>query len=90
MISDQVQIILGSTVRWRSQARGAWKEKTGRVIDVVPAGRYPDRKLAPDLYYGFGLGFARKNKSYVVRVKTGANSFKHYWPRVTALSIVDK
>lgn len=32
---------VGSSVTWRSQAQGVWKQKTGIVIEVVPAGEKP-------------------------------------------------
>ena len=68
---------------------GICKEKIGQVVQVVPAGEIPDRKIAPDLFRGSGIGHPREHESYVVRVKTGKTAFKHYWPRVKALSIVE-
>lgn len=73
----------GSQVTWESQAQGFWKKKTGKVVEVVPAGKPPKcNKLE-------GSGGPRKVTSYVVQVP-GAGKAKptYYWPRSEALSLV--
>jgi hypothetical protein len=81
---------LNDFVRWGSQSQGSWKKKIGQIVQVVPAGEIPDRKIAPDLFRSSGIGLPRKHESYVVRVKTGKNSFRHYWPRVSGLSLTGR
>lgn len=73
----------GDTVTWRSQAAGIWREKTGQVIAVVPAGSRPN-----DTFQALGMrehmkgaGWQRDHVSYVVRA-----GGRLYWPRVSALT----
>jgi hypothetical protein len=73
----------GDKVKWSSSAQGSWKEKTGVVVTVVQAG------VSPKLV---GSGWPREHESYVVEVAqgtTGKAKPKLYWPRVTALALVD-
>lgn len=77
------------SVKWSSQAQGRHKTKVGIIVQVVPAGSYPDRDKFPKLYWGAGVGMSRNHESYVVAVdcgKTPGSSTRHYWPRVSALS----
>lgn len=81
-------IALGATVEWTSSSNGSTKKKTGRVVQVVPPGEYPDREKFKKLYSGSGVGFCRDHESYVVSVdagKTTGSSVRYYWPRVKAL-----
>lgn len=73
----------GSVVRWKSQAKGVWKTKTGEVVEVVPPGSSPGREFT-SLHRGSGIGFPRDHRSYVVKVGR-----KYYWPRTAALAVVD-
>lgn len=77
------------SVKWSSQAQGSHKKKIGIVVQVVPAGEYPDREKFPRLYSGSGIGMSRNHESYVMAVDCGKNPgslVRHYWPRVSALS----
>jgi hypothetical protein len=80
------RITHGTTVRWTSGAAGTMAEKIGIVVEVVPAGKYPDRERFVSLYKGSGLGCYRDHESYVVAVKR-KTSEKYYWPRVVALEV---
>jgi hypothetical protein len=73
----------GSVVRWKSQAKGVWKTKTGEVVEVVAPERYPDRKRFESLYRSSGIGLCRDHETYVVKVGS-----KYYWPRTAALEVV--
>jgi len=82
---------LGNTVQWTSQAQGTAKTKTGVIVGVVAAKKMPDRIRFASLYTGAGCGYRRDHESYVVRVDVGkqpGKTFKHYWPRVSALAEV--
>lgn len=56
---------LGDKVCWNSQAQGFSKEKSGEIVQVVPAGQRPDRDRFLDLYKNAGCGWGRKHESYV-------------------------
>jgi len=84
---------LGDTVTWASQAQGVEKTKTGVVVDVVSAKKMPDRERFLSLYKGAGCGSPRNHESYVIKVDVGkkpGKTFRHYWPRVSALMEVAK
>ena len=66
---------IGQTVTWTSSNL----EKTGEIVAVVPAGERPSTDLTPKVK---DPGVPRDHESYVVK----ANG-KHYWPRVSLLSI---
>lgn len=66
---------VGQTVTWTSSDL----EKTGEIVAVVPAGQHPSTDLTPKVKKP---GAPRDHDSYVVK----ANG-KHYWPRVSLLSI---
>jgi len=72
---------LGAMVKWTSQAGGCTVDKVGEVLEVVPAGSYPDRERFLPLYKKSGIGLKRDHESYVVRVKGRGL----YWPRVSHL-----
>lgn len=67
--------MIGQTVTWTSSNL----EKTGEIIAVVPAGELPKNDFTPKVDIS---GAPRDHESYVVK----ANG-KHYWPRVSLLSI---
>jgi len=82
---------LGDTVTWTSQAQGNVKTKTGVVVEVLLAGKMPDRGRFLSLYKGAGCGSPRNHESYVVMADVGkkpGKTFRHYWPRVSALKEV--
>lgn len=66
---------IGDLVNWTSSNL----EKTGEIVAVVPAGERPSTDLTPKVK---DPGAPRDHDSYVVK----ANG-KHYWPRVSLLSI---
>ena len=70
---------VGDGVVWDSQAAGVWRVKCGEVVEVVPAGKYPVRKVDG--------GFTRDHESYVVRASAVGRKgpARTYWPRVSAL-----
>ena len=75
---------VGDEVEWTSQAAGIVKAKRGTVEMIVPRGKRPEIK---------GVGFQRDHVSYVVRVRQyNANGkvirTQCYWPRVSALRLV--
>ena len=79
---------LEDAVYWRSQAQGCTKTKKGKVVQIVPPGKMPDRDRFLTLYKGAGVGSYRKEVSYVVQVDAGkkpGSSIKNYWPRTISL-----
>jgi hypothetical protein len=83
----------GQLVTWTSQAGGNTKVKTGKIIEVVEAGKRPG--TIPPGWHGWGVGNPRKHKSYVVALvdKAGkprtAKSYL-YWPVVKQLAAAPK
>lgn len=73
----------GCIVQWRSQAQGHAKTKIGTVREVVQAGNRPDRIRFASLYKGAGVGFGRKDESYVVEV-----AGRYYWPHANKLRLI--
>lgn len=69
----------GDKVTWRSQAGGSWKEKTGEIIYVVPAGRLPRSE-----WHQADTCLPRNHESYIVKVGR-----RTYWPRVSALKLAE-
>lgn len=87
-MSDTKKFTLGALVAWDSQAGGNAKRKAGEVVAVIRSSNRPSREQFPDLHK-MGCGFGRDHESYVVRVDVGkkpGQSFRHYWPRASALS----
>lgn len=72
-LSGTMQI--GQTVTWTSSNL----EKTGEIVAVVPAGERLSTDLTPKVKEP---GAPRDHDSYVVKADG-----KHYWPRVSLLSI---
>ena len=80
----------GARVRWRSQAAGSWKTKEGVVVAVVEAGQHPSQVLAANDYIDGWVDagcLSRKERSYLVRV---GKRRQLYWPRVSALEVVEE
>jgi hypothetical protein len=74
---------LGDTVRWKSQAKGSWKEKVGVIVEVVAPRRIPDKQYWKKLFRGYGPSCWRPKESYVVTVGKAV-----YWPVVSKLEKV--
>jgi len=83
-----LDIELGGTVSWLSQAGGTTRIKTGVVEEVVHAGCLPDRDRITQLYSSSFVGKPRNHPSYVVRErgKTPQSARTIYWPRVSSLT----
>jgi hypothetical protein len=83
---------VGDNVKWSSQAMGGWKEKTGEVVQVVPAGgRVEPRALQSRLKARSALGYGspRNHESYIVAVAGGTTDKAKpvlYWPVVSKLA----
>ncbi len=80
---------VGNTVTWASQASGTQKQKTGKVVCVVPRGCPPNRLPSGHRGGEWGEkldapGLSRDHVSYVVLV----GKSKVYWPRVSGLTLV--
>lgn len=87
----QAGYAVGDVVTWKSQAGGNVKQKTGTVVEVVPAGERPSRSTS-----------TRPHESYVVQVtfepKRSRSAVKNvrqkkpelYWPVVKNLVLVTK
>lgn len=78
----------GDEVSWSSQAQGSFKEKTGEVVEVIPA----ESNVRKSKFAQFldAPGLPRKEESYIVCVgpKPGSRAKpKYYWPRTSALSL---
>lgn len=56
-----------------------WLSHTGRIVEVVPYGKYPDRH--PTLKV---RGYYREHESYIVQDDRG----KRWWPRVGNLHLL--
>ena len=77
-----VNFKLNDIVHWTSQAGGIAKKKTGKIIEVVPAGKEPMTVLRDP-------GGTRNHVSYVVHVEGAPRSSEaNYWPRVSGLRVV--
>lgn len=75
------QFKVGDKVVWRSQAASVYSNKTGEVIDVIPAGQRP--KLP-------GCGMQRKHESYLIRATSDSTGrVRKYWPIVSLLKTVE-
>ena len=71
----------GDKVTWRSAAAGTWKDKTGVIVEVVQANRFPVSDIDGAI--------SRNHVSYVVEVKNGKRKPALYWPRPNALKLSD-
>ena len=84
MESERTKFRLGDKVQWRSQAGGYTVDKVGVVVAIVPAGADPWECLPPGTSGDFG--FSRDHESYLVM---RGKRPKLYWPRVTALKLIE-
>ena len=71
----------GSIVKWTSQSQGYVREKTGKIIEIVPAGNPAMSRISSSTF----VGGPRNHKSYVVKVGS-----KTYWPIVSKLVEIKK
>jgi len=87
---EQVQI--GTLVEWESTSGGSTTAKRGRVVEVLLPWERPNRARFPKFYAGSVPGLGRDHVSYIVEVVSGktGKTIKHYWPRVSALRIVEE
>ena len=83
---------VGDKVHWVSHSRGQWIEKTGEIVEIVPA----QRGVFLEKYKGrynlssFSKGMPRLHESYVVVVSTDKGKPKLYWPRANQLEPADE
>lgn len=80
---------LGDCVEWESQSAGSLVKKVGVVVAINPPGGVEHVKVKWGLV---GAGYARNHESYIIAVKVGKTDKakpKHYWPRVSALRLVE-
>jgi len=78
-MATRKQMKVGRVVQWAARGRAAGAIKEGKVVEIVPAGEYPqDRK-------GFRqtAQYTRPIDSYLVEVDK-----KFYWPEPEKLSII--
>lgn len=88
---------IGDVVRWKSQAGGYTKTKTGTIAAIIPAGIMPLKIInqRPDmlnLSRRFD-GLSRAEISYLVSVRSGKTEKSSpvlYWPPVKKLSLVNQ
>lgn len=74
----------GDTVEWTSSAAGTSRTKRGEVVEVVPAYEWP--RSAID-----GAAGGRNHESYVVHAEALVRKGRRlYWPRVSALRLVER
>lgn len=84
ILSEQNKFQPGDTVAWTSQAGGKSKEKTGKVVAVVPANQSP-RLFAPTgLRLKTDALMMRNHESYLIQV---GKSKRLYWPLVKYLEL---
>jgi hypothetical protein len=76
---------VGDMVTWSSQSQGAWKQKTGTIVEVIHPMFDPSKQKYPELWTGAGPGRGRKNLSYIVRVGD-----RHYWPVASKLALLSE
>lgn len=79
---------LGAQVKWPNHPRERVMWKIGEIVAVVAPGKRPPATLFRDIP---SFSPVRKQESYVVRVQVGPSpggTFRHYWPRVSALQLV--
>lgn len=82
-----MHIKLGTKVEWTGRSGGGIARHTGTVVQVVKPGLWPDLKYER-IHRGTGCGGWRIHESYVVEEIIGKRKPKHYWPRVSALKVV--
>ena len=80
---------LGDKVAWQSQSQGAWKEKVGTIVAVIPPKTQPNRQQFPSLFSGAGPGSGRHKESFIVEVPhpgPRAGKPRIFWPHVGLLT----
>lgn len=80
---------LGDRVEWESQSAGSMVKKSGVVVAINPPGGIEHVKTKWKLN---GAGHSRNHESYIISVKVGKTDKakpKYYWPRVSALRLVE-
>ncbi len=82
---------VGQELEWTSQASGRTIPKRGKIVQVVGAGQKPNSEYR-SLYRNRGVQTvaAREETSYVVEVVGKRGGKKHYWPRVSAVTVVNQ
>ena len=91
-----MQFKLKDEVVWVSQSYGVRSLKTGKIVVVIPTYKTPDCALLREDFPDCSTdamknpGFGRDHESYIIRVpsRTKAKD-KLYWPRVSALRLVE-
>jgi hypothetical protein len=89
--AEKPKFELEQPVQWTSQSQGTMKTKHGAIAAIIYPKYHPDRDKFPDLFTGDGVGKARQEISYVVRVppvKEGRKP-RHYWPIVKHLKAAE-
>ncbi len=88
---------VGDKVEWESQAVASWTIKRGKVVAVVPAGRFPtDILTAINKFWKTMFDWptlTRNHESYLVEVPGGKTSKampKLYWPHASKLKLEAK
>lgn len=84
---------VGQKVKWTNANE---KEKIGTIVLAIP--RHTDMyQVRPSGFWGkynwssYGYGKTRDHRSYLVVVESGGKAKpKIYWPRVSALKLVDE
>ena len=83
---ESMNIKVGSSVEWTSQAGGTTRTKRGLVIEVVPQGTRPKSRSKDP-------GSPRSHESYAIRASVidGSELQKKrtwiYWPKVSKLKV---
>jgi hypothetical protein len=76
---------IGDTVVWTSTALGHTRTKSGKIVDVIPAGVHPTNGEENKTLFQnktIHLVCARLHESYLVQV---AKRHRLYWPLVSKL-----
>ena len=82
-----MDIKLGTRVEWIGRSGGGVAHHTGTVVQVVLPGWKPSSEWI-GLHNGAGVGDPRSHESYVIEEVIGKRKPRHYWPRVSALKVV--
>ena len=90
-IGEKVMIKVGDKVTWESQAQGSWREKTGKVLAIVPAGENVMPKIpttAKRSHAKISSSVSQYDRA-LVAVPAGAyGGLTHYYaPRLSALEV---
>lgn len=67
---DDVPLVVGDLVTWRSQSRGVQRQRVGVVAAIVPAGEQPAAHVPPGRWRTMFRGdVTRARTSYLVAIK---------------------